>query len=215
LYALSARARKNCGHIQCSILEYVPNMQRYFWLTVISILTLLAGTVSRADDSVCAPLVSGVRFTCPVGWQVVDEDHPRPKSITLGNFPRNPDRSQSEVTPAGKSTISIFPMPDLYRDMEEWIIATQHMAHTPFEDHQETKESFLNKSEGRISARCFTSQSRPLTVGDRSCLFTIGNVPLMIELHHTRDATGIAALEALVGQMIESARPASLPSRKK
>jgi hypothetical protein len=80
--------------------------------------------------------------------------------------------------------------------MEKWIISTQHMAHMAFDNNQETKESFLNKSAGRISARCFTSQPRPSTMGYRSCLFKIGSVPLMVELLHTRDAKEIAALEA-------------------
>jgi hypothetical protein len=167
---------------------------------LLSALALFTGSAFAAED-VCEPVVDGIRFTCPAGWQVVDEDHP-PKRITLGNFPRNPDKSLSTVTPVGKSTIEIIHMPNLYRNVADWIDATEHMA----SDHRETSESFHNKTEGQVSGRCFTSPPRALTVGDRTCIFMVSAVPLMIELHHTRNSTDIPALEALVGQMIESAR---------
>jgi hypothetical protein len=166
---------------------------------LLSALTLFAASAFAAEG-VCEPVVDGIRFTCPAGWQVVDEDHP-PKRITLGNFPRNPDKSLSTVTPAGTSTIEIIQMPNLYRNVAEWIDATEHMA----SDHRETRESFHNKVEGQVSGRCFTSPQRALTHGERTCIFIISEVPLMIELHHTRNAKDIPALEALVGQMIESA----------
>jgi hypothetical protein len=104
--------------------------------------------------------------------------------------------------PAGKSTIEVIHMPNLYRNVAEWIDATEHMA----SDHRETRESFNNKIEGKVPGRCFTSPQRAATPGERTCIFRISNVPLMIELHHTRGAKDVSALELLVGQMIESAR---------
>ena len=167
-------------------------------------LILILGTSSAfGAEDVCAPVVDGIRFTCPDGWHVVDENHP-PKTITLGNFSRNPDPAMSTTIPAGKSTIEIIHMPDLYRNLAEWIDATEHMA----TDHRETRETFHNKSEGQVPSRCFTSPRRVGTHGDLTCIFTIANMPLMIELHHTRDAKDVSALEPLVGHMIESARPA-------
>lgn len=71
----------------------------------------------------CDPVVDGVRFDCPAGWFIVDRDHSRPGAVTLGNYSPNPDKNLSTMTPAGTSTISIEPKPDLYRDLDVWIDA--------------------------------------------------------------------------------------------
>jgi hypothetical protein len=168
--------------------------------TLTSMRTSASGSLAQS----CAPIVNGVRFICPPGWEIVDKDHPRPKTVLIGNFTRNPDKNLSSVIPVGKSTISIDPKPDLYRNIDDWISATEHMSHM-VPDSKETTETFFNKSQGRISARCFTSSPTRQRPGDRTCLFTISNVPLMLDLFISPKATNVLELEGYVSQMIEAA----------
>jgi hypothetical protein len=162
-------------------------------------------SASGAPTQSCAPTVKGVRFVCPPGWQIIDENHPRPETVVIGNFAPNPDKRMSSIIPAGKSTISIGSKPDLYRTIDEWISATEHMV----PESKETIETFSSKSHGKISARCFTAAPSPQKPGDRTCLFVISNIPLMIDLFVSPKATNVLELEGYVGQMIETAEISS------
>jgi len=185
-------------------------MSKYRIAVLASAISILTSGTFAADAPACQPVVSGIKFACPVGWQIVDEDHP-PKAVTLGNYPRNPDRNQWTITPAGKSTIQILPLPGLYRTLKEWIEATEHSAVIDVPEnskHEETSETFQNPTEGKIAARCFTSPPRTKQMGDRGCIFAIRGVPVMVDANFTRDTNNVDEVKTLVGQMIQSARPA-------
>lgn len=114
-------------------------------------LCVIAAYASDNGSSTCGPEVAGVRFTCPAGWSILNQDHAWPGEITIGDFSPSADERMKNVIPAGKNTITLLAKPALYASIDEWISATEHMA----SDEKDTTEAFPTESGTQITARCF------------------------------------------------------------
>lgn len=167
------------------------------------VLCLPAAYAAGTGNSPCMPEVAGVRFTCPVGWSILNQDHAHPGEITIGDFSPNPDEKMKNVIPAGKNTIIIMPKPILYATTDDWISATEHMA----SGAKETTEVFANESGSQVSARCFTLDPGPRKPGYYACIFVIDGKALMLDLFVSPKATNIAGLRGYLRDMIKTAKP--------
>jgi hypothetical protein len=168
-----------------------------------AVLCVAAAYGSDTGSPRCMPEVAGVRFTCPTGWSILDQDHPHPGDITIGDFSPSSDERMKNVIPAGKNTITILPKPALYATVDEWISATEHMA----SDEKETTEVFATESGTQITARCFARDPAPKRPGDQACIFVIGARPLMLDLFISPKATDADGLRRKFRDMIKTAKP--------
>lgn len=169
----------------------------------LAVLCIAIGYGSESGSSSCKPEVSGVRFTCPAGWSILNQDHAHPGEITIGDFRQSSDERMKNVIPAGKNTITILPKPALYATLEEWISATEHLA----SDEKETTEIIATDSDAKIKAHCFSRDPAPRKPGDLACIITIGGNPIMLDLFISPKATDVEALRRNLHDMIATAKP--------
>jgi hypothetical protein len=94
---------------------YADLMRKFSHLRFASALLCIAvGSAADSGASRCSPEVAGVRFTCPVGWSILNQNQAHPGQITIGDFSPSSDARMKNVIPAGKNTITILPKPPLY-----------------------------------------------------------------------------------------------------
>ena len=99
-------------------------------------------------NGTCVVKVAGVQLHCPAGWKVVEETE---RGTSIGNFDR-PDRTGNLTLPAGRATITVHPMPAVYKNFKEWVYAATKI--TP--DAVQTNKIVTNKTVGSINVVCFT-----------------------------------------------------------
>lgn len=141
------------------------------------------------EREVCLVRTGGVQFSCPPGWNIVDEDA---RGITIGNFKRT-DKAINLTVPAGHATMKLSPMPKTYRDLEEWVYAGSKMA----PESIQTQDSVTNDRLGPIPLTVLCSPQSVQGFIYVSYFFTVNGNPLNFELSFQRASTNASAYRAL------------------
>lgn len=149
----------------------------------------------------CLVRTGGVRFTCPPGWNIVDEDA---RGITIGNFKRA-EKATNLTIPAGHATIKLSPMPKIYRDLEQWIYAGSKMA----PESIQTQDSVTNDGLGPIPVTVLSSPQSAQGLIYESYFFVVNGKPLNLELSFQRASKNAADYRALGRNLIANLESSS------
>jgi hypothetical protein len=140
--------------------------------------------------------VAGVQLYCPAGWKIVEETE---MGTSIGNFDR-PDRTGNLTVPAGRATITVHPMPGVYKNFKEWVYAATKIA----PDAVQTNKILINKTAGSINVVCFTSPDSQRGWMYASYFFEINGTPVNLELNYQRTSQNASEYRAVPDKIIES-----------
>jgi hypothetical protein len=147
-------------------------------------------------NGTCVVKAAGVQLHCPARWEVVEETE---TGTSIGNFDR-PDRTGNLTIPAGRATITVHPMPGVYKNFKEWVYAATKI--TP--DAVQTNKTVTNKTVGSINLVCFTSPDSQRGWTYTSYFFQMNGTPVNLELNYQRASQNASEYRAVLDKIIES-----------
>ena len=133
---------------------------------------------SLSTVETCIVRVSGVQIHCPAEWKIVEETN---RGTSIGNFDR-PDKTGNLTIPAGRATITIHPMPGVYKNFKEWVYAATKIA----PEAVETNKTLTNKTVGAINVVCFASPDSQSGWTYASYFFEMKGTAVNLELNYQR-----------------------------
>jgi hypothetical protein len=152
----------------------------------------------RSGDTCVVKLV-GVQFNCPAGWKIVEEIE---SGTTIGNFDR-PDKTGNLTIPVGRASLTVHPMPKIYRNFKEWVYAATKIA----PEAVQKNETLANKRVGPLNVICFTSPDSQQGLIYASYFFEINGTPVNMELTYQRTSPNASDYRLIPARIIESLEP--------
>ncbi len=161
------------------------------------------------SEKLCVVQVSGIQFSCPAGWNIVDKNKVR--GVQIGDFIRTDWESGLKIEP-GHAAIGLHPKPDLNRDFNEWISG---VARDP--NNIRSAKTLPNKIVGKIQITVFSQDSRiPSNPKfDRifvAYFFEFKGTPLCLELDYERSSKKASEYLATLDSILASLEPAPAKS---
>jgi hypothetical protein len=162
---------------------------------VVSSSQSLAQNSSTSRDS-CVVRLAGISFNCPAGWKIVEEID---RSTTIGDFERT-DRTGNLTVPPGRASLTVAPMPGVYKKFDDWLYAAGKVA----PDAIRTTLTVSNKPLGLIKVVCFTSPESQRGLIYTSYFFETNGTSLNVEIHYLRSSPNASKYGEIPNLIMES-----------
>jgi hypothetical protein len=160
---------------------------------------------SRAQNSTipggasCVVKLARIQFNCPAGWKIVEEND---RGTTIGDFDR-PDKTGNLTIPSGRGSLTVYPMPRIYKSFKEWVYAASKNAPEAIRKN----ETLTNKKVGSVNVVCFSSPDSQGGLIYASYFFEINTTPVNLELHYPRTAPDSSEYRTIPTRIIENLEP--------